>query len=174
NPENLAPNTPAPNTVTFDSQNVFSSPRTITVTSPLVFTNTTTPEAIQGTGVPNLTISGGNTTQIFKVSPGTTVTLGGLTLSGGSADSGAAVDNLGTLTVSGVMLQGNVAATFGGSILNETGANLTVNNSTFTGDSAAQGGAVYNNGMLTIFSSTLTNNTSSQGGAVQNAGSLVV
>jgi hypothetical protein len=174
NPENLAPNAAAPNTVTFDSKNLFSSPRTITVAGPLVFTNTTTPEAVQGTGVTNLTISGGNSAQIFQVMAGTTVTLGGMTLTGGSANSGGAVDNQGTLTVSGVILQGNSASTFGGGILNETGASLTVNNSTFSGDNAAQGGALYNNGTLVISGSILSNNTSNQGGAVQNSGTLTV
>ena len=149
NPANLA--NPAPNTVTFDSANLFSSPRTLTLSAgPLEFSNVTTPEAIQGTGVTNLTISGGNSFQVFKVNAGATVTLGGMTITGGKANSGGAVDNFGTLTVSGARMQGNSASTFGGAIRNESNATLVVNNSTFTGDTAAEGGAIYNEGSLTV------------------------
>ncbi len=174
NPANLAPNVPAPNTVTFDSANVFSSPQTVTLLVPLEFKNTTTGEAIQGTGVNSLTISGGNSVQLFKVDAGVNVDLGGLTLTGGSAISGGAVDNFGILTVSGAMLEGNSATTLGGSIRNESNATLMVSNSTLSGDSAAQGGAIYNNGMLTINGSTLSNNNSGQGGAVENSGTLML
>ena len=175
NPVNLAPNTPAPNTVTFDSKNLFSSQQTLTLTTgPLVFSNLTTAEAVQGTGVKNLTISGGNAVQLFKVNAGVTVTLGGMTLTGGSANAGGAVDNFGTLTVSGAMIQGNSASTVGGGIRNESNATLTVNNSTFAGDSAPAGGALDNSGLLTVTGTTFSANTSSLGGAVENSGTLMV
>ncbi len=175
NPANLA--NPAPNTVTFDtsSSGLFSSPQTITLAGgPLVFSGTTTAEAINGAGIANLFISGGNASQIVKVSAGANVTLSGMTLTGGQAATGGAIDNFGTLDMSGVALTSNAATNSGGGIRNEAAGNLTVANSTLSGDSASQGGAIYNSGTATIESTTLTLNTSSSGGAVQNAGSLTV
>ncbi len=72
---------PQPNTVVFDQSGVFSSPKTITLTEgPLVFSGQTTPEAITGTGVGSLTISGGQQSQVFQVNSGVTVSLADLTI----------------------------------------------------------------------------------------------
>ena len=174
NPANLA--NPAPNTVTFDtaSSGLFSTARTINLSGPLVFSGTSTPEAINGSGVGTLDISGGGGSQIIKVSAGSNVTLTGMTLSGGQAASGGAVDNKGTLDISGVAFKNDAATSSGGGILNESQGNLTVANSTLSGDSAAQGGAIYNSGTATIENTTLSLDTSSSGGALENSGSLTV
>ena len=109
NPENLAAERGRrPTRSRSTAINLFSSPQNRSRSrGPLVFTNTTTPEAINGTGVANLTISGGGASQIVKVSTGANVTLGGMTLTGGQAATGGAVDNFGTLNVSGVAFTGN-------------------------------------------------------------------
>ena len=172
NPANLA--NPAPNTVTFDSTQLFSAPQVITVTAPLVFSNTTTPEAILGTGISALTLSGGDTSQIIKVSTGTSLTLTGVTLYDGSSATGGAVDNFGTLNLGGVELQGDTATNQGGAVRNESLAHLSISNSTLVQDSASSGGAIYNSGNATITSSTISDDSSSQGGAIENAGTLVV
>ena len=177
NPENLVADggTPAPNTVTFDSANLFSSSQTITlVGGPLVFTGTTTAEAINGTGITNLNISGGGASQIIEVDAGAKVTLSGMTLSGGQAATGGAVDNLGTLDIGGVTFTGDAATSFGGGIRNESQGTVSISNSTFAGDTASQGGAIYNSGTATIASTTLSLNTSGSGGAVENLGTLAV
>ena len=140
NPENLAPNWPAPNTVTFDRTNLFSSAQTLTlVTGPLVFSNLTTAEAVEGTGINSLTISGGNSVQIFKVRRGSEGHPGRHDAYRRHASSGGAVDNFGSLTINGSMIQDNSAATFGGGVRNEASASLSVLDSTFSGDSASQG-----------------------------------
>ncbi len=58
--------------------------------------------------------------------------------------------------------------------MNEAPATLTVNNSTFSGDTAPQGGAIYNMGTATIANSNLTTNSGTSGGAIENVGTLTV
>jgi hypothetical protein len=86
NPANIA--NPAPNTVVFDTLGVFATPQTI-ILSPtegtLYFTNLTAPEAIEGDGASELTISGGNATEILAIAPGVTASISSLTMSQGAA-----------------------------------------------------------------------------------------
>ena len=72
----------APNTIRFDTSNVFSSPQTITLTlGTLDFTNNAgTAEAISGDGSANLTISGENASEVLSIASGVTVYLSDLTI----------------------------------------------------------------------------------------------
>jgi predicted outer membrane repeat protein len=145
-----------------------------------------------------VTVSGSNASRIFLVDPGETATLKGLTLSAGtvSGDSGGAIANNGTLTVTNCVLSGNAvtASASGGAIYNGNSATLTVNHSSFSGDTAGggstdasgnsgSGGAIYNSsgGMLTVTDSQFTSNTAgsnaaggSGAGAIFNGGTLMV
>ncbi len=177
NPLNVK--TPAPNTIVFDTTHVFSTPQTLTLSSgPLTFTNTTTPIAITGsTSTANpITISGGGLSGVFSVSAQTTVTVSYLTITGGSANSvltgsdGGGIDNFGELTVRDSTLTGNSAIN-GGGIANELGGTLILVGSTVANNAGTTGGGVYNVGTLSLTNSTIADNTASvQGGGIFNTG----
>ena len=86
--------------------------QTITVGSgPIVINHNVT---ITGPGANDLTISGTDNTEIFKVDPGATVSISGVTLANGfqnqySSGQGGAIDNAGTLNLSSVVLSDNGA-----------------------------------------------------------------
>ncbi len=136
---------------------------TITLSSEILIDK---PIFIDGTTVPNLTISGGNAVRVFRITA--PVSLNGLTISGGRADRGGAILNTGNLTVNESFLTDNVATEFGGAIINENGATLEIIQSTFFNNSSAQGGALYNlgTGVIRLTNSTLSGNTSVEGGGI--------
>jgi hypothetical protein len=122
--------------------------QTITLTSGELFIKHNL--TIAGPGAGELTVSGNNASRVFEVAKPATATLSGLTISNGSA-----ID--------------------GGGILVDSGATLTLSNSTLSGNSASQGGAINNNfGTVTVISSTLTGNSATLGGAIMNLGTLTV
>jgi hypothetical protein len=177
NPANIA--NPAPNTVVFDTVNVFSTPRTITLTQgTLEFFDTTVPESIQGNGVANLTVSGANSLTPFLVDQDVTVSMSGFTISGGNGvglGAGGAIANDGTLTLTGMAISKNTAPA-GGGVWNESLGTLSVNSSTFSGNTASSdaGGAIESEGSLTINGSTFSGNSAFFGGAVDATGPLGV
>ncbi|MEP7340603.1 MAG: Ig domain-containing protein, partial [Acidobacteriota bacterium] len=123
--------------------------------------------------------------RIFTVNSGKTVNISGLTISNGNANDGGGIQNNGTLSVDGCVLannQGggnggggiantsqlnvnncsfisNSGALAGGGLLQINGGTAVVTNSTFTGNSAQQGGAIANQGVNVAASMTLTNCT---------------
>ena len=123
-------------------------------------TSSTEPITIEpATGVTNPTINGNNGGLTFSVVSGVYVTLIGLTITGGN----------------------NTASTAAGGGVNNAG-NLTLTNTTVTGNSAVSGGTdtlgggIYNSGTMTINTSTISSNsaltgsgTSLQGGGIYNA-----
>src|SRR5213080_4506727 len=103
-----------------------------------------------------LTISGNNSSRIFDVQSGNSVSISNLTFTSGRAS-------------------------FGGAIFNE--GNLTIRNCTFTGNNAvgsgAEGGAIDSEGggeagSLTVINSTISgNNSDGDGGGILNCGNSV-
>jgi predicted outer membrane repeat protein len=129
--------------------------QTITLRSELLINKNLT---ITGPGAGQLTVSGNNSTRVFEVAQGMQATLSGLTLSNGFATNGAG-------------------------ILVDTGAVLTVSNSTLSGNSATKyqkyvgnlGGGIDNYGTATVSNCTLTNDTSNAGGGgIYNHATLMV
>jgi hypothetical protein len=163
----------APNTILF-STSAFSSPQTINLTAQLELSNTTTPEAIDGSATAGVTISGENLFGVLKVDPGVTATLTGLTLSQGRSTNGGAIDNLGGLTVSNSTFSDDVATANGGAIDNEAGGTLVVLNSTLANNSATMGGGIFNSASATTTAtdSTLAGNSANAGSAIYSAGTL--
>lgn len=96
----------------------------------------------------------------------------------GQSQTGTIINGTGTNWIFYIK-SGNVTITnltltngLGGAIEND--ATLTVNNCTFTNNSAANGGAIYNDYNITITGSTFTGNTANEGsgGAIYNQGTL--
>jgi predicted outer membrane repeat protein len=110
-----------------------------------------------------------------------TLTVSGSTLSGNSAFFGGGISNRGSLTVRDSLLTCNVATLEGGGIFNTIivgfASTLTVTGSTLSGNSAGEGGAIYNDALATlaVHGSTLSCNTADDsGGAIFNLGTAKV
>ena len=102
----------------------------------------TSPLTINGLGAAQLSISGNNTSRIFEVLAGNSVTISGLTLTNGNAtDFGGGIFNRGTLTMNNNTLSGNSAGNVGGAIASD--GTLTISNTTFSGNSAGIDGGGY-------------------------------
>ena len=169
---------PAPNTVVFDTANVFATAQTITLTQgTLEFSDTSTAEAISGDGVSKLTISGGGTLAPFKVDQNVTVTMSSFTISGGNGGlvAGGAIASDGDLTLNGMTLTNNTALS-AGAVWNEADGTLTVKNSTISNNSATDsaGGGIESDGTLAIVNSSITGNTAPNGGAIYSDGPLQI
>jgi len=118
---------------------------------------------ISGPGASSLAISGNNSSRVFEIGSGFTVTISGVTIQNGSAGAGGGILNSGTLMLSNSTLSGNSTnGDNGGGIYNH-GGTLTVTNSTISGNSAnggGSGGGIFNYlGTLTVTSSTLSGNS---------------
>ena len=118
-------------------------------------------------------INGNNTSRIFFVNSGISATLTGLVLTNGTASLGGAIQNLGTLSLNQCTLAGNrdncACGINGGAVLNR--GRLIANNSTFVGNTAAFGGAIFNDlsSTLAINQSTFSGNIGTNaGGAIYN------
>jgi predicted outer membrane repeat protein len=156
---------------------------------------------INGPGASTLAISGGGSSQVFKVDSGATVnisgltiengmgvngggienlgalTLSGLTIENGTGENGGGIENFGALTLSGSVVSGSHAtAAGGGGLYNGSGTATVTDTSFFNNSSDGQGGGIYNGGTMTLTSSTLSGNSSTnQGGGIENsAGTLTV
>ena len=131
---------------------------------------------VNGPGANILAISANHTSRIINTTFPTigTVTLSGLRFKDGNAASGGAIYNyLCNLTVTNSTLSGNSASGGGGGI--HSISNLTVTNSTLSGNSATDhGGGIYNDGgTLIITNSTLSGNSAVlNGGGIANYGAL--
>lgn len=92
------------------------------------------------------------------------------------ASSGGAIFNGGYMKVASTIFSGNGATGgSGGAIDNTTGAPNTIISSSFLGNTAKDGGAIYNCGALEIEGSSLTGNIADYGGGIyNNNGSLLV
>ena len=162
-------------TIVFDLD--CSGPSAITLTPTTGSLEIVDTLTIDGTGQ-MVTISGNNTTQIFKVFAGATATLKSLTLTRGGGDDGGAITNSGDLTLQNSTISGSNSPSFeAGGILNASGATLNVQSSSFTGNGAPEaGGAISNEqGTVMIQASSFTGNNASQGAAINsNSGSVTV
>jgi predicted outer membrane repeat protein len=137
-----------------------------------------------------ITFDGGNASPFFQMFGSANVTLKNLTFLHGVNGDVHAIENFGTLTLDHVVVAANastqtpvmnfgtavvVASTFsgnsasdatdgkGGAIANE-GDSLSVTSSTFVGNSAVFGAAIYSESDLTVTNSTFSGNNGSNGG----------
>jgi LPXTG-site transpeptidase (sortase) family protein len=113
---------------------------------------------------------------VFHVVSGGSLTLDKLTVKNGKTaggGGGVAVDSGATLTVTNSTISNNIAGTVGGGIANY--GTLTVTNSTFSGNSTPfDGGGILNAGTLTVTNSTFSGNTAAEGGGIYNYSGTVM
>ena len=132
---------------------------------------------IVGPGANLLTIDGNDASRIFNVDDGNPdtaiiVAISGLTLTrgnAGTANGGGAIFNDEDLTLTNSTLSGNSAG-FGGGILNYDHGKATLTNSTLSDNSAGgSAGAFENDGEATLINSTLSRNSAGgPGGGIKN------
>jgi CSLREA domain-containing protein len=138
---------------------------------------------IDGPGASLLSVSGAGTSRVFLVDPGTTAEIDGLTITDGNSSGqagingygnslGGGIDSLGTLTVSNCVVSNNQGPYSGEGIASTDYANLTVIDSTLSGnsvggDGAAEGGGIDSQGTLSLQGSSVTGNSAtSDGGGI--------
>jgi CSLREA domain-containing protein len=156
----------APNdTVTFDPT-LFSTPQTITLTSPITIAKNLT---IQGPGANLVALDGNNAVQIFKLSLADIV-LSGLTFQHGYSQ---VVESTTVLSVYDCVFVDNE----GIPISQAVNGKLIVNNSTFTNNHGSYSGGISNNDYSSaiISNSTFTNNSGAYyGGALTNSNDSIM
>ncbi|MDM8564521.1 choice-of-anchor Q domain-containing protein [Candidatus Halobeggiatoa sp. HSG11] len=166
-------NANAGDTITFDPSIVG---KTITLSNQLTIDKDLT---IDGTGQ-KITISGNNAVRVFEVTAGT-VTFNNLTIANGnsSGTGGAGIYNNSNLIINQTTFINNrVTAGIpkGGAIFNDlSSTSAIINNSTFFGNYADNGGGVYNFSTMTIKNSTFSDNEKEAlgwGADIRNQGTL--
>jgi Bacterial Ig-like domain (group 3)/Right handed beta helix region len=170
------------NNVTFDNT-VFATPQTITLTEGLLaLDDTSGTTTIQGPGANLLTIDGNHNTHDFLIYPGVNAVLDSLTIANGKdffsgeSSHGGGIDNYGNLTLNNSTISGNSATNGDGGGIWNSGA-ATISNCTLAGNSApnGEGGGIWNSGTLTVGNSTLEGNTAGfAGGGIFNSGILTI
>lgn len=131
---------------------------------------------IQGLGAAQLTISGGGSSGVLFVFPGSGLLISGVTIADGNAPRGAGIENFGLLSVTGCAFIGNIAGSQGGAIFSSAGAGMSINisNSSFVGNSAPSGAAIFTADPMTLSFDTFTQNAPDNGmGGIVSKGPLV-
>jgi Right handed beta helix region len=124
--------------------------------------------SILGPGPNVLTVSANGSNRVFNVTNGS-VNISGLTIARGfHMSSGAGINNTTLLNVSNCTFTGNSAAD-GGAIFNAISGSLTVINSTFATNMASSGGALENRSVASIVNCTLTANRANNGSAIYSS-----
>lgn len=136
---------------------------------------------IQADGGNSLTINGNgamldgnNAIRVMEIHPSAHVVLNNLTIARGNlsnSEGGSGIYNQGTLTVNNTSFTLNTAG-YGAAI--ENLSILTANHSTFTLNNAPTGGAVLNHTMFTVNNSIFSMNSSNNGGAILNYNTLTL
>ena len=162
--------------------NCGASPHTINITSEKVIAANTT---IDGGGL--ITLDGGDNTRIFRVQQDVTFTVRQLTINNGfttQEGGGIYADEAVTLTVEDSHFSGNVSTQItdnyagGGAISVERRSTAVVTGSTFSNNSAGNGGAIAiggwdtndDGGTISITDSTFPNNTATEDGSIPGGG----
>jgi hypothetical protein len=118
-----------------------------------------------------ITLSGGNSTQIFYINNSRTLALKSIKVMNGRSVYGGGIFNQGTLTITNSTITDNIATLGdGGGIYNH--GSLTAINCTFSGNSVSivsnSGGAILNLGTLVVKNSTFSGNSASSGSSIAN------
>lgn len=130
---------------------------------------------LDGSARVNLAVSGNESSQVFQIAAGDTVSLIGLEILDGSGIAGGLIHNGGNLSLQGCVVSGGDAPE-GAGVYNAAGAFLVLDDCELSGNLAYErGGAVFNAGNLTASDSLIVGNGSdSTGGAIHSSGTLAV
>ena len=132
---------------------------------------------IYGPGVNAVTVSGGNSTRIFRVLANTTATIKELTITKGWVDDegGGAIRNQGNLTLKDSIISESFASS-GGGISNYSGGEMILKNVKVENNTAYfAGGGISNSALLILDTSSLViGNTAYAGGGMYNLGTLTI
>lgn len=121
---------------------------------------------ITGPGANLLTVkrSSGSNFRIFNIDSGMLVGISGLTIANGNDITGGGIQNAGTLTITSSIVSGNSAAN-GGGVFNNGGGTLNLINSTIRNNSASNvGGGIFSQFNINVSNSTVSSNTANGGG----------
>jgi CSLREA domain-containing protein len=123
---------------------------------------------IAGAGADTTTILGENANRLFNVTPGNSAHIHNVRLDGGRAGFGGAILQNGALTLEDAIVSGNQATGDGGGIRGASGSLTLLRRVQMLDNSAGgNGGAIEGNEVTTeIFDSTLSGNSAVDGGAV--------
>ncbi len=141
---------------------------------------------VDGSDAADLTVSGNNSSRVFQIAAGTTVTISDLTVADGSAaPQGGGILNFGILNLERMTVTNNSetsggGAAFdlgGGGIYNGDGATLNLSDSTVSNNSTAgqPGGGIYGffNSTINIDSSTISGNVAGDvAGGIRTLGTV--
>ena len=147
----------------------FSVTGTITLTSGQITIDKSL--NIIGPGAASLTIDGNNSSRIFEMNNYLrTVNIHGITFrNGNSTTHGGAIYSSGAMTITNSVFSGNSAVERGGAIYLIASYRSNIRDTTFSGNSADQGGAIYTFGPMSVIDSTFSGNS-----AVDNGGAIYV
>lgn len=143
---------------------------------------------IDGSGAPGITVSGNNSSRVFQIAAGTTVSMNDLMVTDGAgAPQGGGILNYGVLNLDHVTVANNTESSAGpanfefggGGIYNGDGATLNLTSSTVRDNSTLNqpGGGIYGffNSTVNVTSSTVNGNTSADvAGGLRTLGNLNV
>lgn len=167
---------PAPSTITLTiGEIVMTSPmevigpgaRRLVVTKTNLFSPFRVFRIAQGNGLRRISIRGMTISQgndvggAICIEAANTVVVSDVTLTSNRGTLGAAIYNEGTLTLSRSFIGGNgveTAANHGGGLYNAAAGTASVYNTTFSGNFAGDGGAIYNAGDLRLVNDTIAGN----------------
>lgn len=116
--------------------------------------------------------------RIFSVSGEGTVAMKGLRMTAGdSSFGGALINNATDLTLEDCVISNSISSDYGGGIYNWNGGNLSLIQSTVSGNIANLGGGIFNYGTTSILEtrfSTISGNTATDGGGLYNDLGLIL
>ena len=131
---------------------------------------------IEGPVPAGMTISGGFGSRVFLTEFETNVVFRDLSIVNGndqtSGGGGGGVWANGTVLLDHVLLANNTTGNTGGAIFVKSSGQVTLVNSTVSGNVAGRGGAIESNGSLTIWNGTIVDNVASDIGGIVTGGSL--
>ncbi|SDD39147.1 choice-of-anchor Q domain-containing protein [Aquimonas voraii] len=168
----------AKGTIEFAQRFVIQLASEIVIDQALTIDGSRVASASAGTGNALVQLRGGADHRIFRITQTGNLSLVRLRLSNGNVPgTGGAASNSGELRVFECRMDNNSAASGnlgGGAIFSDVGSTLRIEGSTFDGNSATRGAAVFNVGEAELLNSSFSGNRGiTNEGAIQNRGILV-